>query len=167
MDRYGWKDKICSVMSTSQSVILPRIGITMQVNVEACPYLHYQIRRSKSTRSNTVWPSGGSAQWQIFIGGANRRSIHGEKAAWAGNSIAKEGPFNCAELRCRKGRGYVICQADIYHPQIRTFPTPQKKHLPGGQLPPPFFFFFFLAHFSRLFRLTAHGGYQGWEGGGA
>ena len=82
------------VMFTSQRVILPRIGITMQVNVEACPYLHYQIRRSKSTRSNTVWPSGGSAQWQIFIGGANRRSIHGGKAAWAGNSIAKEGPFN-------------------------------------------------------------------------
>ena len=78
-------------------------GTTMQVNVEACPYLHYQIQRSKSTRSNTVWPSGGSAQWQIFIGGANRRSIHGGEAAWAGNSIAKEGPFNCAELRSRKG----------------------------------------------------------------
>ena len=91
------------VMFTSQRVILSRIGTTMQVNVEACPYLHYQIRRSKSTRSNTVWPSGGSAQWQIFIGGANRRSIHGGKAAWAGNSIAKEGPFNCAELRSRKG----------------------------------------------------------------
>ena len=103
MDRCGWKDKICCVMSTSQRVILPRIGTTMQVNVEACPYLHYQIRRSKSTRSNTVWPSGGSAQWQIFIGGANRRSIHGWKAAWAGNSIAKEGPFNSAELRSRKG----------------------------------------------------------------
>ena len=27
-------------------------------------------------------------------------------------------------------------------PKIRTFTTPQKKHLPGGQLPPPFFFFF-------------------------
>ena len=53
-----------------------------------------------------------------------------------------------------------------YHPQIRTFPTPQKKHLPGGQLPPPFFLLF-LAHFSWLFRLTAHGGHQGWEGGGA
>ena len=29
------------------------------------------------------------------------------------------------------------------------------------------FFFFFLAHFSWLFWLTAHGGHQGWEGGGA
>ena len=57
--------------------------------------------------------------------------------------------------------------SDIYHPQIRTFPTPKKKDLPGGQLPPPFFFSFFLAHFSWLFRLTAHGGHQGWEGGGA
>ena len=47
-------------------------------------------------------------------------------------------------------------------PSTRT----QKKHLPGGQLPPPFFFLF-LAHFSWLFRLTAHGGHQGWEGGGA
>ena len=43
---------------------------------------------------------------------------------------------------------------------------PKKKHLPGGQLPPPFFFIF-LAHFSWLFRLTAYGGHQGWEGGGA
>ena len=57
--------------------------------------------------------------------------------------------------------------SDIYHPKIRTFPTPQKKHLPGGQLPPPIFFLLFLAHFSWLFRLTAHGGHQGWEGGGA
>ena len=43
---------------------------------------------------------------------------------------------------------------------------PPKKHLPGGQLPPPIFFLL-LAHFSWLFRLTAHGGHQGWEGGGA
>ena len=50
--------------------------------------------------------------------------------------------------------------SDIFHPQ-------KKKHLPGGQLPPPIFFLFFLAHFSWLFRLTAHGGHQGWEGGGA
>ena len=72
-------------------------------------------------------------------------------------------------------RLWVICQediyhpqnSDIYHPQIRTFPTPKKKHLPGGQLPPPIFFLLFLAHFSWLFRLTAHGGHQGWEGGGA
>ena len=40
-----------------------------------------------------------------------------------------------------------ICQEDNYHPQ--------------------FFFFFFLAHSFGLFRLTAHGGHQGWEGGGA
>ena len=59
-------------------------------------------------------------------------------------------------------------------PKIRTFTTPkfghfppQKKHLPGGQLPPPIFFLLFLTHFSWLFRLTAHGGHQGWEGGGA
>ena len=59
------------------------------------------------------------------------------------------------------------------NPKIRTFttpkfghfPPPKKKHLPGGQLPPPFFFLF-LAHFSLLFRLTAYGGHQGWEGGG-
>ena len=70
------------------------------------------------------------------------------------------------------------------------------SHLPGGHLPPPkfghlpppnsdishppkknicqednchpqFFLLLFLAHFSWLFRLTAHGGHQGWEGGGA
>ena len=61
------------------------------------------------------------------------------------------------------------------------------SHLPGGHLPPPNsdishppkktfarrttatpnFFLLFLAHFSWLFRLTAHGGHQGWEGGGA
>ena len=67
-------------------------------------------------------------------------------------------------------------------------------YLPGGHLPPPKFghlpppnsdishpqkktfarrttatpiFFLFLAHFSWLFRLRAHGGHQGWEGGGA
>ena len=59
-------------------------------------------------------------------------------------------------------------------PKIRTFttpklvhlPPPKTVHLPGGQLPPPFLFLF-LAHFSWLFRLTAHGGHQGWEGGGA
>ena len=48
----------------------------------------------------------------------------------------------------------------ITTPKFGHFPPPQKKHLPGGQLPPPFFF---LAHFSWLFRLTAHGGHQGWE----
>ena len=37
--------------------------------------------------------------------------------------------------------------SDIYHPQSQTFPTPQKKHLPGGQLPPPFFLSFFGAFF--------------------
>ena len=60
-------------------------------------------------------------------------------------------------------------------PKIRTFPTPKlghlplpnTVHLPGGQLPPPIFFLFFLAHFSWLFQLTAHGGPQGWEGGGS
>ena len=42
---------------------------------------------------------------------------------------------------------------------------PQKKHLPGGQLPPPIFFSFFGALFLAF--STAHGGHQGWEGGGA
>ena len=40
-----------------------------------------------------------------------------------------------------------ICQEDNCHPQ--------------------FFSLFFLAHFSWLFRLTSHGGHQGWEGGSA
>ena len=48
-------------------------------------------------------------------------------------------------------------------PKIRTFTTPKFRHLPppktvylpGGQLPRPIFFLF-LAHFSWLFRLTAH-----------
>ena len=60
-------------------------------------------------------------------------------------------------------------------PKIRTFttpkfghlPPPKTVHLPGGQLPPPIFFLLFLAHFSWVFRLTTHGGHQGWEGGGA
>ena len=58
------------------------------------------------------------------------------------------------------------------NPKIRTFATPKfghlpplkTIHLPGGQLPPPIFF---LVHFSWLFRLTAHRGHQGWEGGEA
>ena len=59
-------------------------------------------------------------------------------------------------------------------PKIQTFTTPKFRHFP----PPkknicqednchPQFFSLFLAHFSWLFRLTAHGGQQGWEGGGA
>ena len=56
---------------------------------------------------------------------------------------------------------WVICQediyhpqnSDIYHPQIHTFPTPKKKHLPGGQLPPPIFFFFFWRTFLGFFDL--------------
>ena len=60
-------------------------------------------------------------------------------------------------------------------PKIQTFTTPKFGHLPppktehltGGQLPPLKNFLLFLAHFSWLFRLTAHGGHQGWEGGGA
>jgi len=69
---------------------------------------------------------------------------------------------------------WVICQediyhpqnSDIYHPQIRTFPTPKKNICQEDNCHPQFFFFF-LAHFFWLFRLTAHGGHQGWEGGGA
>ena len=49
-------------------------------------------------------------------------------------------------------------------PKIRTFttpkfghlPPPKTEHLPGGQLPPLKKNSFFLAHFSWLFRLTAH-----------
>ena len=62
-------------------------------------------------------------------------------------------------------------------PKIRTFTTPKFGHLP----PPKktfarrtaatpnfsFFLFFFFGAFFWLFRLTAHGGHQGWEGGGA
>ena len=62
-----------------------------------------------------------------------------------------------------KGLGYL--PGGHLPPPNSDISHPQKKHLPGGQLPPPFFFFF-LAHFSWLFRLTAHGGHQGWQGGG-
>ena len=50
------------------------------------------------------------------------------------------------------------------------------SHLPGGHMTPPKFGYLpppnldillCLAHFSWLFRLTAHRGHQGWEGGGA
>lgn len=72
-------------------------------------------------------------------------------------------------------QGWVICQADIYHPQnsdichpqIRTFTTPKNRTFARRTTATPNFFSFFLAHVSWLFRLTAHGGHQGWEGGGA
>ena len=48
---------------------------------------------------------------------------------------------------------------DISHPQKKTFARRTTAT--------PNFFLLFLAHFSWLFRLTAHGGHQGWEGGGA
>ena len=44
---------------------------------------------------------------------------------------------------------------------------PQKPYIRQEDNCHPHFFSFFLAHFSWLFRLTAHGGHQGWEGGGA
>ena len=49
--------------------------------------------------------------------------------------------------------------SDIFHPQKQTFARRTTAT--------PNFFLLFLAHFSWLFRLTAHGGHQGWEGGGA
>ena len=49
--------------------------------------------------------------------------------------------------------------SDIYHPQKQYICQEDNCHLQ--------FFFLFLAHFSWLFRLTAHEGHQGWEGGGA
>ena len=49
--------------------------------------------------------------------------------------------------------------SDISHPQKKTFARRTTAT--------PNFFLLFLAHFSWLFRLTAHGGHQGWEGGGA
>ena len=49
--------------------------------------------------------------------------------------------------------------SDISHPQKKTFARRTTAT--------PNFFFLFLAYFSWLFRLTAHGGHQGWEGGGA
>ena len=70
-----------------------------------------------------------------------------------------------------------ICQEDIYHPQnsdiyhpkIRTFPTPKTQTFARRTTATPNSFLLFLAHFSRLFltRLTADGGHQGWEVGGA
>ena len=73
---------------------------------------------------------------------------------------------------------YIDCESfarrTFTTPKIQTFTTPKFGHFP----PPkknicqednchPQFIFLFLAHFSWLFRLTAHGGHQGWEGGGA
>ena len=49
--------------------------------------------------------------------------------------------------------------SDISHPPKKTFARRTTAT--------PNFFLLFLAHFSWLFRLTAHGGHQGWEGGGA
>ena len=49
--------------------------------------------------------------------------------------------------------------SDISHPQKKTFARRTTAT--------PNFFLLFLAHFSWLFRLTAHGGHQGWEEGGA
>ena len=49
--------------------------------------------------------------------------------------------------------------SDIYHPQKPYICQEDNCH--------PQFFSSFLAHFSWLFRLTAHGGHQRWEGEGA
>ena len=59
-------------------------------------------------------------------------------------------------------RGWVICQADIYHPQnsdiyhpqIRTFPTPQKPNIcQEDNCHPPIVFFFFWRTFLGFFDL--------------
>ena len=55
----------------------------------------------------------------------------------------------------------------LYHPQIQTFPTPKNQTFARRTTATPNFFLLFLAHFSWLFRLTAHGGHQRWEGGDA
>ena len=52
-------------------------------------------------------------------------------------------------------------------PKIRTFATPKNRTFARRKTATPNFFLLFLAHFSWLFRLTAHVGHQGWEGGGA
>ena len=44
---------------------------------------------------------------------------------------------------------------------------PQKPNICQEDNCHPNFFLLFLAYFSWLFRLIAHGGHQGWEGGGA
>ena len=78
---------------------------------------------------------------------------------------------------------FVIVQWGLGYLPGGLLPPPKFGHLPPPNLDishpqkpnicqednclPQFFFFFFLAHFSWLFRLTAHGGHQGWEGGGA
>ena len=54
-----------------------------------------------------------------------------------------------------------------FPPQNSDISHPQKKTFARRTTATPNFFLLFLAHFSWLFRLTAHGGHQGWEGGGA
>ena len=49
------------------------------------------------------------------------------------------------------GLGYL--QADIYHPQIRTFPTPPKKTFARRTTATPNFFFFFWRIFLGFFDL--------------
>ena len=56
---------------------------------------------------------------------------------------------------------WVICQEDIYHPQnsdiyhpkIRTFPTPKKNICQEDNCHPQFFFFFFWLIFLGFFNL--------------
>ena len=98
----------------------------------------------------------------------NRYKLQPEIGRIKGIALQNRGLFVSA---CEGGRSFA--RQTFTTPKIRTFttpkfghfPPPKTKHLPGGQLPPPFFFLF-LAHFSLLFRLTAYGGHQGWEGGG-
>ena len=79
--------------------------------------------------------------------------------------------FDCQGVRLFARRTFTT-------PKIRTFPTPKFGHFPPPKknfcqedsCHPQFFFFsffFFFGAFFWLFRLTAHGGHQGWEGGGA
>ena len=51
-------------------------------------------------------------------------------------------------------------------PKIRTFTAPKNRTFARRTTATPNFFSA-LAPFSWFFRFTAHGGHQGWEGGGA
>ena len=72
---------------------------------------------------------------------------------------------NSIFLGAKTGLGY-LPGGHLPPPKFGHFPPP-KKTFARRTTATPNFFSLFLAHFSWLFRLTAHGGHQGWEGGGA
>ena len=107
-----------------------------------------------------------------------RRETDGREAPFQENSFL-HGPLH--HFHMQRDHQLFLCSVRTGHEELIV------SHLPGGHLPPPNsdishppkktfarrttatpnFFLLFLAHFSWLFRLTAHGGHQGWEGGGA